>query len=369
LLFFGLTINSGIDRGLETYRERFGADILVVPKYAPEDLDSVYLLGKSEKSYFNDKIIRKLKAIKGVKKASPQVFLESASSSCCSTGRVFLIGFDPATDFVLRPWVGTRQTTGIGADDIIIGANIIQPVGARLSFYNHRFRIVAKLDRTGLGIYDNAVYLPIKTAYKMAKESRIKPGTYRLDLEKGSISTILIQLEKNVSSSAISRKIEKRFPSVKAVRMAGLGQAVKEKLPRLKRTFLFWLVAVWASTFLFISIVFYLFNQIRRREYGIFQAIGGSKKDLIHLVLLESGILTIFGGLIGVYLAVAVMELFYEWTIASLKVPLLYPSLGSQLLTAFLSVAIVLIVGLTGAAYPAYLTASKEPYECIRYNG
>lgn len=369
LLFLGMVVNWGIDRGLQTCAQRFGADLLVIPEGVQSELESVFWLGQPAKHYFDGRVLDGLRSVKGVSKVSPQVYLESAAASCCTAGHVFLIGYDPRTDFTVLPWIGFRQESGYGEDDAVVGANIIQPVGLHLVFYNHRFKIAAQLDRTGLGVYDNAVYLPMETVYRMAEDSKTKSRTNKIELKEGSISAVLVRLEKGASPTKVSQEIERQNPGLQTVRMAGLAQAVKEKLPQLQQNFTFWLVAVWISTLFFIAIIFYLFNQTRRREHGLLRAMGGSKTDLIFLSLFEGGILTSLGGITGIALALILKSLFYNWLMLSLKMPLLYPAFTVQLLSAALLTFSVFVFGLAAIAYPAYAMASEEPYESIRYSG
>lgn len=369
LLFFGLIVNWGVSRGLEVYAQRLGADLIVVPKNAADQFDSVLWLGQPVKAYFHQEVLSKLRSTKGVNKVSPQLFLESAAASCCTAGHVFLIGYDSETDFTLLPWIRSLPQGKPGVDDVIVGSNIIQPVGLNLVFYNHRFKIAAQLDRTGLGIYDNAVYLPMETAYKMAEESRFKAQTNQIDLKNGQISSVMIQLKEGADPVKVSREIERLFPSLKAVSTTSLAQAVRRKMPQLQRHFALWLAVVWLSVFFLLEIIFYLLNQSRRREHGILRAMGGSKKDLVLLVILESSLLMVAGGAAGIVLAVLLKTLFYQWLALSLSTPLLYPVASVQLAVALFSILAVLIVGLLGTVYPAYSIASKEPYESIRYSG
>ncbi len=369
LLFLGLMVSWGVERGLETYRARLGADLLVAPREVKGNMESIFLLGKSEKQYFNGKIVDELRSLKGIKRISPQVFLESVAASCCSAGYVFIIGYDPKTDFTLLPWISLRERGKIGKDDAVVGANIIQPVGFFLRFYGHRFKIVAQLDRTGVGFYDNAVYLPIETVYKMAQESKVKPEIYDLNLKRGWISTAFIELEKGVNAQEIEGKIKRRYPNLETVKAIGLVKKVKEELPRLQRYFFIFISFVSVALFFLITIVFYLFNQMRRREHGLLRALGGRKMDLLTLVLLEGSLLILFGSFAGIILALTIKHLFYRWVIFTLKMPLLYPSLSLQLLGMMISTTLILVIGLVGAFYPAYLIANEEPYESIRFSG
>ncbi|HKJ28338.1 MAG TPA: ABC transporter permease [Anaerolineales bacterium] len=101
----------------------------------------------------------------------------------------------------------------------------------------------------------------------------------------------------------------------------------------------------------------------RTREIGLRKAMGATKRDILVQFLVESSLLSLFGGIIGILLgwgiAVAVQQ------IAAASNTPLNPVIGmdSILLATIFSTAVGLFFGL----YPANRAASLEPVEALRY--
>lgn len=66
--------------------------------------DSILLQGIPGTFYMDEQYYEKIKAIEGVEAAAPEFYLASTSSGCCSVA-VQIIGFDPALDFTVQPWI------------------------------------------------------------------------------------------------------------------------------------------------------------------------------------------------------------------------------------------------------------------------
>ena len=96
----------------------------------------------------------------------------------------------------------------------------------------------------------------------------------------------------------------------------------------------------------------------RTREIGLRQALGAKKKTIVTQFLVESVILTFFGGILGMIFGISVsygLSLFMGFPIAI--------SPGSILLSMGVSGAIGIIFGL----YPARRAADLQPIEALRY--
>jgi len=98
----------------------------------------------------------------------------------------------------------------------------------------------------------------------------------------------------------------------------------------------------------------------RRREIGIMKAIGATKKYILTEILLESVIISLIGGFIGLLIGgVGSYSLrFISSGLAEAKVTI-------PLAVGSLSFAILL--GLIGGVYPAWSAAKLDPIEAIRY--
>ncbi|MFZ2497727.1 MAG: ABC transporter permease [Methanosarcina sp.] len=96
----------------------------------------------------------------------------------------------------------------------------------------------------------------------------------------------------------------------------------------------------------------------RTREIGIMKALGFSSTDVLLLFLVESVIISLFGGLLGA--GVGIAGAYLVTTI--LKLPFLY---SPYIFEAGLMVAI--IVGVVAGVYPARKAAKLAPVDALRY--
>jgi putative ABC transport system permease protein len=101
----------------------------------------------------------------------------------------------------------------------------------------------------------------------------------------------------------------------------------------------------------------------RTREIGILRAIGWRKRRIVRMILVESLVLSLSGGLLGTAVAVTVTPLLG-------KHPAVAGLINANIATAGVigfGVGMAIIVGLLGAVYPAYRGAQLLPTEALRH--
>lgn len=97
----------------------------------------------------------------------------------------------------------------------------------------------------------------------------------------------------------------------------------------------------------------------RTKEIGLLKAIGAKRKDILVQFLIESIVLTLSGGAIGIVLGVSFAFLV---TTFALHVPFVF-----QISSVVLAVGVSTLVGVTFGIYPAQRAARLSPIDALRY--
>ncbi|MFH1328584.1 MAG: multidrug ABC transporter substrate-binding protein, partial [Candidatus Bathyarchaeota archaeon] len=150
-LFLGSILMTGVNNSLTTGVNRLGADLVVVPEGAGVKTQNALVMGEPTVHYMPKAVEQQVAAVSGVEKVSSQIFIRSLPNAPCCTAEMFLIAFDPETDFTITPWLKTHLNSQLSRDEIIIGSLILSDVDGHLTFFGHEFIVKGVLDRTGMG--------------------------------------------------------------------------------------------------------------------------------------------------------------------------------------------------------------------------
>jgi putative ABC transport system permease protein len=100
----------------------------------------------------------------------------------------------------------------------------------------------------------------------------------------------------------------------------------------------------------------------RTREIGVRKAIGARRRDILYQFLVESAVLSLVGGLIGIAIGWLISQLMGRVQVGGSAITPVV-GLDSILLATGFSIAVGLFFGI----YPATRAASLEPVEALRY--
>jgi putative ABC transport system permease protein len=353
-------IIAGARYSLDSGLKRIGADILVVPQGAEIKIETALLMGKPVNVWMPRDNIRIISSIPGVAVVSPQIYLASMfDSPCCAVSEMFIVVYDPATDFTITPWleknVGRSLTTG----EVIGGKYIFVPEGSDyIKLYGYNTKLVGNLEPTGTGM-DQTLFMTLDTALEMAKSSRTT-ALMTLNIDPDLISTIMVKVNPEINPHRVAVQILNETKGMVPLESPDLFGTFRNQMNGLLWGFFAITVIVWLVTMILIGIVFSMAANERRREMAILRALGATRTFIFRLLLSEASLLALAGAISGITISGALFFIFKDMIAGSLKMPFLFPSLPSFL--GFFGAGIglaVLSVGLS-ALIPAIRLSRQE---------
>ncbi len=216
------------------------------------------------------------------------------------------------------------------------------------------FEVVGILDSARLGLrsneVDRAVFFPLESAGLIWSRPQISQATVKL------MSDELHE----VAALELPRLLE-RFAGRPVPLTVHSPRQVLESMAEQMRLYTLLLAAVGSISLIVggVGIMNMMLVSVteRRREIGIRRALGASRNDVTGQFLVESTLLSICGGLIGILLALGVAWAVAWWQGWPLVVPAMAPAL---------CLAVALLVGLFFGYYPARKAARLEIINALR---
>ncbi len=356
---------TGMKNALKIGTYRLGADILVVPEKYEAQAKSALLAGEPTSFYMDRSVYDRIKKMEGVKRASPQLFIEPTSFTCCYNVKTFLIAFDPDTDFTIAPWLEKHLKRRLTGNEIITGREMPVITGDTLPFYGTPFHVVGTLEPTGMKFFDQSVFMTMDAAYRMAADSRTK-AVQPINIPRDKISAVLVQVTEDMTPDRMAIRIEHDIDGVKAIASDQVISAVRRQLGGLIKGIFVISSVLWVLALLLMSFAFYMIVNERQRELGLLRSMGATRGHVFKLIIGEAVITSLSGGVVGLVAGSALLLSFQGLIVHSLKLPYLLPPAGMLGGLVAAAVAFSIITGLISSVLPALIASRMEPYEAIR---
>lgn len=94
---------AGVELSLRREARFLGADLLAISSEARYEPEEALMVGAPAGAYISGEALSALDEVKEIENWTPQLYFRSMKLGCCSVRDYPLVGFDPATDFVVRP--------------------------------------------------------------------------------------------------------------------------------------------------------------------------------------------------------------------------------------------------------------------------
>ena len=308
-----------------------------------------------------------IRRIPGVKSASAGVFLATADVEYKGQNvSTAVIGIEPAamSDFITIGYEsGKFFREGDGGAAVIghgIAAGFFKEdveYGKTLSINGHPFKVKGIIkEGGGASPYDSIIYIDKDAAQALVGEA----GSRKIDriIVIGRDGANMQKLEEKVNAELIKRhkvrKDEKDFSTI-------TSETISKGIAQITGLLSIFLGGIAAISLIVgaIGIANAMFTSVieRTKEIGILKAIGASNGEIQEIFIIESGLIGLVGGGIGILIGVVISLALNQFGV---------PSLISLPLLAF-AIFFSILVGIVSGYFPAKRAARLQPVDALRY--
>ena len=249
---------------------------------------------------------------------------------------------------------------GVNAAEALFPGRDYGIAGTKVRMGGYNFEIVGVLEKRKAGFFgeneeDNAVYIPFRTAQKIAPAKG-----YLLMIIRGRTGQVQEALTQ--SEEILRRRRQVKFDDPNNFDIKTADKFI-EQFDSI--TAMIGLVAIGISSLgllvggIGVMNIMLVSVTERTKEIGVRKALGARRKDIVRQFLFEAMMLTFLGGALGVFLAVGASRLLI----------LIFPSMPASVPTwaVVTGLTVSIGVGLLFGVWPARKASKLDPIECLRY--
>ncbi len=377
VVFTGATLMRSIDRSMAVGFTRMGADMMVVPEGALTNITAALLTVEPTDLVLDADLFAKAQ-LTSVSRAAPQKIARVEHSGIGSHHEsADLIGFDPALDFTIQPWLVEKLNRDLQPGDVILGAGREAPLGSQLLIFGKPHTVYGRLGKTGVGTHERGVFMSFGTLDALAMSigshgSGHGGGSPPAALQPGKVSGFLLELAPGAAPLQARFAILSTLKGVKVVTGDSTMSGIRQGLAALLDGILALMVLMFASTALMVCVLFSAIVTERRGELGLLKAIGARRSQIVGMMVIEAVIATGIGGALGVVLGILVMRLYERslvYYLENVGVPFVWLDTPHMIAVAVAAIVLASVIGALGALYPAWRASRRDPYDLVRGEG
>jgi putative ABC transport system permease protein len=363
LIAFGL----GLKKYIQDQFESLGTNLLrVVPGRPLQNGSFRGSSGAIGTIRFDEKDVATLKKIDNLEVVAP-VFTKSVNASSEDTtegGDLYASTEEIFSGLNLTIQYGdffTKEDVDKRSKSVVIGPKIAEKlfgsadgaVGKTIKVEGQGFKVVGVLEAKGGGgfggpDFDTFIYMPYKTAFSFNPDKK-----FLVIIIKSTIDADIEKIKEDINIEFIKRYKEDDYSVIEQKEILGAVSSIFGILNSV-------LVAIAAISLVVGGIgimnIMYVTVTERTKEIGIRRAVGARQKDILAQFLVESVILSLIGGSMGLLLAVIIVAFVQQFFPAYIDLPSVVLALG-----------VSSIIGVVFGVFPAKKAADLSPIDAIRY--
>ena len=373
-IFVLVSLSLGLQGAVKEQFRQLGTDkIFIQPKgqLGPPGSSSVA-------AELTTKDVDVIKKVSGVKEASFMVFGNAKIEFNDKTRYYLISGMDTENEKALEVLI---ESFGLNADegrllekgdtnDVVIGSlyNNKELFGKKINIRDKiiindkEFRVVGIAKSVGNPGDDQNIYMPYNTFQELFNSGD------RIDF-------IYAQVNEGENIKEIAQRIEEKLDNFRDVNEKTRDYSIltPEELLSSFNTILQIITAflggIAAISLLVggIGIMNTMYTSVleRTKEIGVMKAVGAQNKDILLIFLIESGLLGLIGGIIGVVLGFGIGKIIEYIAINSLNTTLL--RINAPFWLIFSCLAFAFLIGAISGIIPAFQASKTNTVDALRY--
>ncbi|MDR0239900.1 MAG: ABC transporter permease [Deltaproteobacteria bacterium] len=347
-----LFVTGNLRQEVESKRRMLGPDLALVPKGSKERGHIYLSKGPPVHDVIPAGTLEQLGAFPEVEAAAPQKRLGLVT---VGSVQATLFGFDPATDFIVRPWLDPRNTEnfpgrnrGLALGALVPEEGLAQAVDGRNALLpaadGHKAGVGGRLLKTG-SFMDTALFIP-----RPADDIALEP------------TWILVRLRQGTLLDVAANRLEVNIPGIEILLRPEMFKSLNDQLYGLVEGGAFGTASLLAiiGALLVTGAMFALMAHERKREFGLLKAMGARNGFVFKLIMAEASLLGSTGAALGIVTAAVCLLCVY---LVSPDLPAILAFNALRMLAATL---LILAVTVLTALWPALAATRLEPYVAIR---
>lgn len=384
-----ISMGAGLQYAVESSLGGLGADIITVTPGASRAM-GIFGAGRSREmgsiQMGNVKTETKQSelTVKDIQVLKPIENIEFIQGIVSSRGEAYYLGEKASVSIEgVDPLVWSKMTTSelesgrfLGPSDynmVVVGSRIAestfkQPLALNriITIEGTSFKIVGILKESGTGGDDNKIIMSYKAARGILDD--VGPDEFDSIIIKAADSDAIEQIIGDADEKLmISRHVTEREKDFTITSLTSMQERVSETT---ESTTMF-LAAIAAVSLLVgaVGIANTMFTTVleKTKEIGIMKAIGAKNHDIMMIFMLNSVMVGLVGGVLGVILG-SVASLF----VSSLGIPMAgrFGGGAGNLITPEIVIFALLIavgIGMASGVIPAYRASKLKPVDALRY--
>ena len=334
-VFGGLVALDGMRAELSLAQRRLGADLVVYPTSCLNKVDkkSVTMLGTPVLCDQPRAALSRMGANEDIAAVSYQLTIADQTHG---DDPLWVVGYDPATDFVISPWIAEGEGVSPQVGTVAVGSAVPLTDAGDVTIFGRQWPVGAHLEATGFASMDTLSQV-------IAASTQAGVDTYASLTPAEDYTVALVRVANPADVQAVTEWINLYVRKVSAVR-SDLTVATTASDIRAHRTVVLGVLgAAWLILLAALMLAQLTLMNERRHEIYVWRSIGASRRVIARVLTAESLLVHVVGALAGVLVGACVLPLVGDApALAALASP------GRSVPLAALTVALLVGAGVVG---------------------